>query len=54
MNDEGRVLFLNAISALNGSYYPVYTFSKVAVVCFLKSMTKHGPKKIRFNAVAHG
>lgn len=54
MNDEGRVVFLNSISAFNGSYDPVYASSKASIVGFIKSMSKHGPKNIRFNAVAPG
>ncbi len=54
INDEGRVVFLNSISAFNGSYDPVYAASKAAIVGFIKSMAKHNPKNIRFNAVAPG
>ena len=34
MNDQGRVVFLNSISAFNGSYDPVYASSKAAIVGF--------------------
>ena len=54
MNNEGRVVFLNSISAFNGSYDPVYASSKAAMIGFLKSMSKYGPNNIKFNAIAPG
>jgi NAD(P)-dependent dehydrogenase (short-subunit alcohol dehydrogenase family) len=51
---DGRVIFLNSISAFNGSYDVTYAASKAAIIGFIKSMAKHGPKTIRFNAIASG
>lgn len=51
---DGRVIFLNSISAFNGSYDVTYAASKAAIIGFIKSMAKHGPKNIRINAVASG
>lgn len=51
---EGRVIFLNSISAFNGSYDVTYAASKAAIVGFVKSMAKHGPPNIHFNAIAPG
>jgi 3-oxoacyl-[acyl-carrier protein] reductase len=51
---DGRVIFFNSISAFNGSYDVTYAASKAAIIGFIKSMAKHGPKNIRFNAVAPG
>ena len=53
-SNDGRVVFLNSISAFNGSYDATYAASKAAIVGFVKSMAKHGPKTIRFNAIASG
>jgi 3-oxoacyl-[acyl-carrier protein] reductase len=53
-SEDGRVIFLNSISAFNGSYDVTYAASKAAIIGFIKSMAKHGPKTIRFNAIASG
>tara|TARA_B100000780_G_scaffold279215_2_gene256610 strand:+ start:3378 stop:4073 length:696 start_codon:yes stop_codon:yes gene_type:complete len=52
--DDGRVIFLNSISAFNGSYDPTYAASKAAIIGFIQSMAKYSSKNIRFNAVAAG
>ena len=53
-SNDGRIIFLNSISAFNGSYDPTYSASKASIIGFIKSMAKYGPTNIRFNALVSG
>lgn len=53
-NDGGQVILVSSISALGGSYDPVYAASKGAILSFVKALARNLAPRLRVNAVAPG
>jgi 3-oxoacyl-[acyl-carrier protein] reductase len=53
-NDGGQVIMISSISALGGSYDPIYAASKGAILAFVKSLARQLAPRLRVNAVAPG
>ena len=54
MNENGRVLFVSSISAMGGSYDPVYAATKAAQIGLMKSLARYHGHTVRFNVIAPG